>query len=311
VRILLTGSASHLARVTLPVLCQHEAISRVIGIDIKPSHFRHAKYEERLMDIRSPDIADVFHDIDCVIHMAFIVMRGALGRQRHDRGLMHDINVNGSIHVFRQAARHNISTLVHLSSAVVYGPGHDTPAMLTEQQPLRPLHGFAYAEDKVTLERWLDQWQLDTTLRIVRLRPHAILGRHAQPLLKQILNFPIAPKTTGNVPLLQCIWENDVAHAIVQSIFSGARGCFNLSTHESLSFREMQQHLNKHALKLPYPWLRQSHRLAWRITGRFGEPGWMQALQFPLTLDNSRAARMLGWQPTRTLTQCLDLMRSK
>lgn len=309
--IVLTGSASHLAKATLPVLCAQKTISRIIGIDIKPSTFRHAKFEERLLDIRSPAIADHLNSVDCVIHMAFVVMRGALGRQRHDRTLMHDININGSINVFQQAARQNVSTLVHLSSAAVYGPDHNTPAMITEQQPLRALQAFAYAEDKVALEHWMDQWLTRTPMRVVRLRPHAILGLHAQPLLKHILNFPVIPASKGKAPLLQCVWEHDVARAIVQAVASDVSGSFNLSTDDSLSFRDMHKHLNRHGITLPYALLRQSHRLAWRITGRYGEPGWMHALQFPLTLDNGKAARALNWRPSRTLTQCLDMIRSK
>lgn len=307
--ILLTGSASHLARATLPLLLEHPNIQRVVGIDIKPSGFENPRFEEHRLDIRSPAIAPLFDNIDCVIHMAFVVMRGTLGRQRHDRTLMRDTNVNGSINVFNQAASHGVPSVLHLSSAAVYGPHPDTPPQVSEQQPLRALPGFAYAEDKVEVEHWLTQWQCRNPVRVVRLRPHAILGRHAQPLLKRILYFPIIPRITDNPPQLQCVWENDVARAILLAIFSDISGSFNISTQESLPFVDMHNYLKARSLALPYAALRQAHRLAWHITGRYGEPGWLQALQYPLTLDIRKAARMLEWHPSRNLTQCLDLMR--
>lgn len=306
-KVVVTGSASHLAQVLLPKLFAHPQVEQVVGIDINHSELEDAKFTEHFVDIRHSEINQHLHGADAVIHLAFVVMRGNLKGRRHDRALIHDINVNGSTNLFRAAQQQGVKHAVHLSSAVVYGAWADNPASISEEQILRAMPGFSYAEDKVTVEQWLEYFAREQGApRTVILRPHAILGPNAQPLLIQLLKQPFYPSLPEPQPLSQCIWEDDVADAILLALFSQARGAFNLAADPALSFKAMQQQLHKNAWPLPYAFIRRLHKLMWNITGYAGEPGWVGGMQHSLAVSSEKAKSELNWQPKYSTQQCLE-----
>lgn len=305
-RLLLTGSASHLARVLLPRLCADARISEVVGVDLRASGYRHPCFTEHRLDVRDRRVADHMAGCDAVVHMAFVVIPRGLGRGRHDRELIRDINIGGSRNIAERARAAGVRHFIHLSSAAVYGAWPDNPERLDEGRPRRANPGFAYAEDKRAVEDWLDDYeQTATAPRLVRLRPHVILGPRAQPLLRFLLRQPTYPRLPDPQPLTQCVWEGDVVEAILAAVFSPHRGAFNLGAEPALPFREMIRHCHRRSLGLPYALWRTVHRGVWRFTGAFGEPGWMEGMHHSLAVDSSRAQRELGWRPRDTFA-CLD-----
>jgi nucleoside-diphosphate-sugar epimerase len=305
--LLVTGCASHLAHACLPVLLDDSRITQIRGIDLKPSGIHHDKYREHLLDIRSNDIAQHFSGVDAVIHMAFVVNNGNLGKQRFDRAYIRSVNIEGSKNVFELAAKQGVRTIIHLSSAIVYGMDKDNPQFITEDQPLKPVNGFYYSEDKVAVEQWLDQFEQQyATPRVVRLRPHVILGENTQPLVKALLRQPCHFMFSDPQPLTQCISEVDVAKAIIQALFKDVRGSFNLATDEVASLHLIQQHLRGYSIPLPFGLAKQLHQWTWRYTGRYGDPAWLDCLQYSLTIDNEKTKRELNWAPTLNLFECLD-----
>ncbi len=296
-RILVTGSTSHLARVLIPRLLDMQDVEEVIGIDWRDSGFFRPRYTEVLMDVRSPQLATIMTGVDVVVHMAFVVMQGDLGEKRRDRALARDINVNGSKNVLTLAARCGVSRLIHLSSAAVYTlPTHFKRA--SESHPRSALPGFAYAEDKVAVEDWLDEFETaHPELRVVRLRPHLILGPQAQPFLRTLLRCPLYPVLRDPQPVVQCVHEEDVAEAIDLALRTEARGAFNLACSDSASLRTMQRHV--HWLPLPLPMLIVGAlaKAGWNWLGTGTDPAWLGTLQYALALDTTRARRELGWKP--------------
>lgn len=305
-RVLVTGSASHLARVVLPRLCAREDVTAVTGIDLRASDFRHPRYNEQRLDIRDPALASHLTGIDAVIHLAFVVMPGALGRARHDRALIRDINLHGSANVFSLARKTGVRHCVHLSSAVVYGAWPDNPPLLDEQCPRRAMPGFSYAEDKVALEDWLDTFEAqNNTPTVVRLRPHVILGPHAQPMLHFLLRQPFYPRLPDPQPLTQCVWEDDVTEAVLLALDHRQAGSFNLAADPALSFRDMQRLRHRLTLSLPFALARGLHRTLWRFTGIAGEPAWFDGMRHSLAVDSRRARQTLGWRPRHDTAACL------
>ncbi|WP_455366269.1 NAD-dependent epimerase/dehydratase family protein [Kaarinaea lacus] len=306
-KILVTGCASHLASACLPVLLDDDRIQQITGIDLKPSNFRHTKYREFLADIRSNELEQHFVDIDAVIHLAFVVNNGVLDEQRFNRDYIRNVNVDGSKHVFELAAQHHIKTVIHMSSAIVYGMNASNPPFIAETQLLKPIDGFYYSEDKVAVEQFLDEFeQQHQALRIARFRPHVVLGEHTQPLVKALLQQPCYFLFTDPQPLMQCVSEVDVALAMIQALFNDVHGSFNLATDQVASFHLIQKHLRHFAFPLPFGLAKRFHNLAWRYSGRYGDPAWLDCLQYSLTIDNEKAKRELNWAPTLNLFECLD-----
>ena len=305
--ILITGSASHIARTLIPVLLDDSRIHKIIGIDLNASAISHSKYQEHSVDIRSEQLEEYFNGIDAVVHLAFITNSGTLGERRFDREYIRDINVNGSKNVFQLAETNQVKTLIHFSSAIVYGMSSDNPQFLEETQPLKTVSDFYYSEDKVAVEEWLNEFEQQyPEQRIVRFRPHIVLGQHAQPLLKSMLGQPFHFMFPDPQPLTQCISEVDVATAVLQSLFCDVNGSFNLATDQVASFHWIHKHLHNYSLPMPFALAQQAHKLAWRYSGRFGDPAWFASMKYPLTISNDRAKQELNWRPTLNLFECLE-----
>lgn len=305
-RVVVTGSASHLAQALLPVLCEHPQVRQVSGLDLRPTGFSHPRFEQHPADIRDPRVAKAMQGADALVHLAFVVLRGAIKRVPRHREVMRDINVSGSINVFQLAERAGIPRRVHLSSAAVYGAWPGSPEVVNENQPLRPIQGFAYAEDKTAVESWLDHFERESALpRVVRLRPHVILGPRCQPLLRFLLRQPFYPRLPDPQPLFQCVHEDDVAAGIVQALFTEASGPYNLAADPPMAFRDMKRLTGMRAVALPPSLLRVAYHMVWQISGFGGEPGWLGGASHSLVLDCGRAGRDLAWRPRRATTDCL------
>lgn len=297
-RILVTGSNSHLAQVLLPKLGAHPAIDRVIGIDISRTAFRHDKFEAKVMDVRDPRLGALLEGCDALIHLAFVVLRG-----RMDPRSMHQINVVASQTLFDAAADSGVQRLIHLSSASVYGSGRG----LAEDAPLAPLPGFLYARHKAKLEAWLEAHHPQA----VRLRAHVVLGRNAQPLLRWLVRQPCHVRLPDPQPLLQCVHEEDVADAIVLTLFNEqASGPYNLSAPQAFSFRDMIARHRGATSPLPMWLARIGLKSAWKLFGIGGEPAWVEGLARPLTLDCSRARQELAWEPRFSAWEAIDATRA-
>jgi UDP-glucose 4-epimerase len=286
VKVLVTGSSSRLARALLPLLCAEEQVTHVTGVDIAPPHFAHEKFHAEQGgqgDIRSPRVQALLAGHDALVHLAFVVLRG-----RMPLAAMAEINVAASHQLFLAARAAGVRRLVHLSSASVYGAG----GQLTEDAPLAPLADFAYGQHKAQLERRL---QADVP-GCVRLRPHVILGPHAQPLLRRLLRLPLYLALPDPQPRLQCVHEDDVARAILAALERDVSGVFNLAAPDVFHYRDLIRGAHRVALALPPPLARAALTAAWRLTGWGGEPAWVAGLAQTLTLDCARAQRELGWQ---------------
>ena len=282
VNVLVTGSSSHLARALLPVLCAEDSISRVTGVDIAPPHFSHAKFQATICDIREPRLADMLPGHDALVHLAYVVLRGRMREAE-----MADINVRSSYRLFQTARDAGVKRLVHLSSAAVYGKGEN----VSEETPYAPLGGFLYGTHKAQLERLLEA----DIPECVRLRPHVILGRNAQPLLLQLLNLPLYPALPRPYARLQCVHEEDVANAVLLAIGHDVHGPFNLAAGDSFSYCELIQRRHRFALPLPPGLARAGLHALWQLTGWGGEPAWLDGLANTLTLDCRRTTTALGW----------------
>lgn len=286
-RVFISGSASHLARALLPRLCDDPAIESVLGLDIRPGWFEHRKYRHVQADLRDVDLAPLLQGCDGLVHLAFVVLRG-----KTPAHAMRAINLEASQRLFAAVSAAGVTRQVHLSSAAVYGSG----VLVDEAAPLKPIPGFLYGEHKAELEHWLAAHHPN----VACLRPHIILGAHAQPLLKTLLRQPFYVRLPDPQPLLQCVHEDDVAAAIVLALRQPAAGAYNLAADDSFSFRDAIRARSRVAVPIAPGLAGAALNLAWKLTGAGGEPGWMEGVYQSLTLDCGRARNELGWRPQHT-----------
>lgn len=305
--IAVTGAAGCVGQALLPALAREPAILRILALDRTPPALPPpggaAVCEARVGDLtrlRPEDLAGV----DTLVHLAFQLM-GGHGR-RHDRAWVRQQNVALSDQVFRTAIAAGVRHLVFLSSAAVYGPWPDSPQPLTEDHPTRPR--FPYAEDKVAVEQALRALVREhPECRVTILRPPAIVGPHAHPLLLQIARGRLYP--AGGEQPVQILWEDDAAAAIARSVTTRTQGTFNLGAEPAWSLRAMARHRRRWGVPVPLGLIRALHPLAWRLSARAGDPGWVRGLDGPLVLDCTRAREQLGWTPRVSTAACLERLR--
>lgn len=291
-RVLVTGASASLARAVLPRLCAEPSIERVTGVDLRQSFFTHPKFRALQSDFRGEETVALLPEHDALLHMAYVVLRG-----RMNAATMREINVGSSLHLLQAAQAAGLRRIVHLSSAAVYGGGTE----LAESTPFAPLPGFLYGQHKAELEREIER----ALPQCVRLRPHIILGPHAQPVLRQILALPAYLRIVGPQPELQCVHEDDVAAAVVASLLREVAGPFNLAAPGRWTLRDVMRARHVRCLPLPPAAAQAALSVAHGVFGWGGEPGWLAGLQRTLTLDCRRAEEQLGWHPARDAAQTL------
>ena len=304
-KVVVTGSAGHLGRVLIPRLLREPGIAQVVGIDLAPQTIDDPRFLAIEADVRDPRISEHLAGADALVHMAFVLMGGRLGRARHRRAVVRDVNLGGSQNVFGAAAAAGIGRLLFVSSASVYGAWPDNPSIMDETQPLRAMPGFAYAEDKVAVERWLDGFAAaHPGCAVLRLRPHVILGPNAHPWLRWLLRQPSYPRLRRPA-LTPCVWEDDVAEAITRALTRGTPGAYNLAADGAMSFRDMIRLTHRHPIPVPLTLAAMAHRLAWWLLPEVGEPGWVQGMSHDLAVTSLRAREELGWAPRHSVSECV------
>lgn len=244
------------------------------------------------MDFRDPRATVLLPEHDALVHLAYVVLRG-----RMREPAMRAINVTGSLELLQTAHSSGIRRIVHLSSAAVYGVGTN----LAEAAPYAPLADFCYGQHKAELEKLLEA----TLPQCVRLRPHVILGNHAQPTLHQMLGLPFFLKLADPQPELQCVHENDVADAILACLLRDVHGAFNLAAPDTFDLRSIMRKRQAFSLPLSPAVARTGLKMAHRLTGWGGEPEWLTGLQHTLTLNCRHATQELGWRPAYGSAQTL------
>jgi UDP-glucose 4-epimerase len=306
-RVLVTGAAGHLGRALLPALLADPQVESVIAFDLVEPRTNHPKLFVLTGDILGEALPPALEGVDAVIHLAFVVIGARLGRNARDRALRHAIDVGGTRRVVKSAAEAGVTRLVYASSAVVYGAWPDNPPLIDEDYPLRAMAGFTYGEHKIAVERWLDAFTpAHPNIAITRLRLAAIVGPNAWPLINALARARIYP-LNAHAPV-QCLWEDDAAAAILAAL-AGPAGTYNVAAPGARPFA-MLARLDGHcALGVPYRVVDCAHACAARVSGRWGDPGWLTGLKYPIVVSTARAEEALHWRARLCVEECVRGMR--
>jgi UDP-glucose 4-epimerase len=181
--ILITGGAGYIGShtcvellaagaelVVVDNLCnsKHEALHRVEVISRKKITF----YELDLRDQKGLEGVFAAHSIDAVIHFAGLK---AVGESVEKPLAYYDVNVTGSLVLFKVMAAAGVKSLVFSSSATVYGDPQSVP--IREHFPLSATN--PYGRSKLMIEEILcDLYRADASWRIALLRYFNPVGAH-------------------------------------------------------------------------------------------------------------------------------------
>ena len=275
--VLVTGSASGFAQLLLARLAADPGIELILGVDQHESAFTHERYVQVVLDLRSPMLERVLQGMQAMIHLA-----PAIGDDAAARGE----SLEAAQNLYTRALAADIRHLIHLSSALVYSARAGNA--VDEQHARGAAPGCAAAEALQAVETWLDDFEAEhPTRRLVRLRPHWLVGPHADSVLARLIRQHLTLRQSMPTQL-QCVHEEDVVEAILRALHSKVHGAFNLACKESATLAAL--HRQARWLRLPMAARLLAHRLD-------TSAGCIEALSHSLVLDTARARTELGWQP--------------
>ncbi|MCU1498184.1 MAG: hypothetical protein JWM47_2137 [Acidimicrobiales bacterium] len=195
----------------------------------------------------------------------------------------------------------HVTSLVHISSAAVYGAWADNPVPLSEDAPLRPNSGFAYARAHAESERLVAEWREDHPATAVSvLRPAIVMGGDGPSWMASAVGALQGPRELGARRPLQFVHADDVASAALLAVEQRLDGTFNVAP-DGWVPDETARALVGGLARVPLPsWLaRPLARIGWTLNRRGTPAAALPWTMHPWVVANDRL-RATGWEPSYT-----------
>ena len=273
----------------------------VLALDHREATGWPADVEFQAVDLSSKRVRDVLKrsPIAGVVHLG--VSHDPRARQeRRDAWNMLSLR-----RLFECVEQLEISKLVLLSSANVYGPRPDNAQLLLEDAPLLAAGRFSEIRDLVELDLAAQGffWRNPATETVI-LRPAHILGtvRNAP---SNYLRMKRVPTLLGFDPMMQVLHQDDLVKAIDLALAPGVRGMFNIAGPPPVSLSHALLLLGRQAVPLPHSLARAAvERLfRWRVTSFPAAE--LDFIRYVCMVDDSRARHHLGYVPEYDLRATL------
>ena len=298
--IAVTGASGYIGARLIRRLLETKGIEHVTGVDVRSAAVKHERYNHIQQDIADP-LGAAFAGAEAVVHLAFVL------RQLRDRAEGRRINVGGAESVLRACADAGVRRVVLMSSATVYGPHPDNPAALTEDAPLRPTRGFAYAEDKAACEarfRAFAAQHPDACVSI--LRGCIVMGPNAANFITSALDKPLLIGVCGADPPMQFVHENDLAETLLRFATEPHPGVYNVAGSGTVRWSEIAALAGKRLVRLPAPFAYGLTEGAWRARVQSDAPAvGLDFVRWPWTVSTERLTAETGYAFRHTSREAL------
>ena len=207
-------------------------------------------------------------------------------------------NVMGTLNVLNASLESEVTKIIHTSTSEIYGSAQYVP--IDEKHPLSPQS--PYAASKIAADKFAEAYYHSYNLPITILRPFNTFGPRQS--LRAIIPTVITQLFEGNKVIVGNLEPrrdftfitDTVAGFVMLANKDGVDGqTFNLGTKKDISIRELIDLISRIIGVEPEIEVQQN-----RIRGN-------QVEVMQLLSDNTRASKILGWQPTFTLEEGLKL----
>ncbi len=346
-RIFVTGAAGYVGSFMLPALEQLDAVSEMIGVDLKPrpAHLSGCtKLSWIQADVSGGEWLTEVRDrqIDALVHLAFQIpqLYGTEEEKQRRR------NIEGARRVFSFAlAEPTVRRVLHFSTISAYGagPANCVEKRLVEEAPLTETE-YLYGRQKKEIETILRELYARTegAKHLIVLRCASITGPYGRRqgcdrsrIARRgscgrgsrtgLGRFGIVSTLTNALPVLPCgrddfgrqyLHEDDVVD-IVTTILSAPlkprMEVFNASPEDYLTAKDLGDLIGKRPLVVPPVVLRMAFAALWRMTrGRIQTPpGAWKFLTFPIAVDGTRLTSTYGYHYRFTSREALLAVKGR
>jgi UDP-glucose 4-epimerase len=292
--VAVTGISGYLGIQILKQLDQDKEVEIVVGVDIKPPGYSSSKLKFYSRDVREP-LADILaqNKVDTAVHLAFVIPPAPYFDAR-------GINIGGSQSFLRACEATSVEALFLMSSHTVYGAHRDNPALITEDQPLRPVRGFPYAEDKAEVDLMFQEYAKvhpNQCVSVVRVVP--VIGPEAATSGLDVLFMPVTIHILGYDPAWQFMYGPDLAKLVVTLLRERRAGVFNAGADGSVSYSDMRRATGRPSLGLPSWVWSPLIRFSWALRiQQKSAVGGLEFLKYPILVSAEKAIRTTGLKLT-------------
>jgi UDP-glucose 4-epimerase len=237
------------------------------------------------------------HRIDAVVHLAAI-LRPPPGAPPD---LAYRVDVEGTRHVLDACVACGVRQLITTSSGAAYGYYADNPVWLDEEDAIRGNAEIEYARNKRLVEDLLSDYrERHPQLAQIVFRPGTVIGSGVSTPVTALFEQPVMLGVWGSAAPFVFIWDQDVVGCILEGIFAGKRGIYNLAGDGALTPKEIARRLGKPYVPIPAPVLRAALGLLHSLGLSPYGPEYVDFLRYRPVLSNRRLKEEFGYRPALT-----------
>ena len=221
-------------------------------------------------------------EVECVVHLAF----------------SEDSDQRNLIGLLELATEAEISRLVVVSSAMVYGAWPNNSIPLSEDAAGRPNPESTFAVHQADAERTALEWaDLNPARQVTILRPTAVASPNASGLIGEALLAAAPIRTRRDDPPQQFVHLDDLATAVATVVQLDDSGVFNVAPDGWLTAREVKDLVGaRPTIRLPIPLPGRLDRYVARRVGHQAPTGLLPYTRYPWVVANDRL-RSTVWVP--------------
>src|SRR4051794_11615523 len=219
--VVVTGAAGALGRRLCARLASDPDVKQLLALDRAA-----APSGDRPVDLLTDDLGPLLADATTVVHLA-----SAFGPALDDDPeVLASADVEMVRRVVAASADAGVGQVIVLSSATVYGAWANTPVPLTEDAPLRPDPGLAFAVQKAEIERLVADWRDDPPdVSVAVVRPAPAVSEDHPGWLANSLRAAGSVRAPDDDPPVQFLHLDDLAAAIDHIRVERVEGTFNVA----------------------------------------------------------------------------------
>ena len=213
-------------------------------------------------------------EVECVVHLAF----------------SEDSDQRNLIGLLELATEAEISRLVVVSSAMVYGAWPNNSIPLSEDAAVRPNPESTFAVHQADAERTALEWaDLNPDRQVTILRPTAVASPNASGLIGEALLAAAPIRTRRDDPPQQFVHLDDLATAVATVVQLDDSGVFNVAPDGWLTAREVKDLVGaRPTIRLPIPLPGRLDRYVARRVGHQAPTGLLPYTRYPWVVANDR-----------------------
>ncbi len=264
----------------------------ILATDIGPPTIQYSrKVKFMSWDVTAP-CPDLFarHRIDAVVHLAYVL--NPAHRKTHARM----VNVTGTDNVLDACENAGVRHVIYLSSTSVYGAHPDNPPFLTEDDPIRPIKGFQYSEDKAAAEARLStfaEWNPSAAVTVLRVCP--VMGPNADNFIAGAFRKPLLPAIGGADPPMQFLHEDDLISVLTQCLEQRPAGTYNVAADGTIPWSHMAATIGSRMFRLPAPAWYSLTSAAWHLRLQNDSPACgLDFIRYRWTASSEKLRAALG-----------------